>query len=298
MVPESILDWSRIVTELGWHASLPQRIIRELGRTENGQTLPNSIEDFFGKHAEGYSKSWSHAHGDDLAALIRAIRPRRTEVALDVATGTGFTALALSHSVGHVTGLDMTDEMLGQARLLAAKQGVTNVRFELGDAMTIDYPDSSFDLVTARRATHHFANVPRFLREAKRVLRPEGRLGIVDMSPPEGSERFSNKIERLRDKSHIQAFTPRAWKSMVLGVGFRIDSAEVISEPVTFRGWLYPVEPGGREEEAVRSAWSLAPTVVKGLLGAEFDGSTVKGWMKSRIVLVASKPLKLNAARN
>jgi len=248
-----------------------------------------SVENFFGTHAADYSKSRGHAHGEDLAALVSALKPRSTEVALDVATGTGFTALALSKLVGHVTGIDVTDEMLGQARMLAAKEDSANVRFELGDAMAIGYPNSSFDIVTTRRATHHFRDVPRFLREARRVLRPGGRLGIVDMSPPDGSERFSNKIEVLRDGSHIEAFTPRAWRSMVLRAGFCVDFAEVIGEPVTFERWLYPVEPGGEEEAAIHSAWSSASTSVRKLLEARFEGTTVKGWTKSRIVLVASK---------
>ena len=252
-------------------------------------TQTKSVERFFGKYAERYSKSQSHAHGEDLAALIRAVKPARNEVALDVATGTGFTALALSKVAGYVTGIDMTDEMLEQARMLAAKQGTTNVRFELGDAMKINYPNSSFDVVTSRRATHHFGDVLKFLHEARRVLRPGGRLGIVDMSPPEGSEEFSNKIERLRDKSHVQAFTPRAWKSMVLQTGFRVDSAQILVEPVTFERWLYPVELGGREEEAIRSAWSSAAVNVRRVLGAKFVDGTVRGWMKSRIVLSASK---------
>ncbi len=212
-----------------------------------------------------------------------------SEVALDVATGTGFTAIALAKKVGHVTGIDVTDEMLDQATRLARVKGATNVRFELGNALKIGYPQSCFDIVTTRRATHHFKDVPLFLREARRVLRPGGRLGIVDMSPPEGAEAFSNKIEILRDSSHVEAFTPQAWKAMVSRAGFRIVSAEVLGEPVSFEKWLYPVELGGKEEESIRLEWKSAPTRVKRLLKAEVRDGVVSGWTKSRIILVASK---------
>ncbi len=248
-----------------------------------------SVKSFFGTHAEDYSRSQSHATGADLEALIVALKPRKSEVALDVATGTGFTAVALAGVAGHVVGIDVTDEMLAQAGRLAREQGRVNVRFELGDAMRIGYPNSSFDIVTSRRATHHFEDLPKFLREARRVLRPGGRLGVVDMSPPQGAEAFANRIERLRDGSHTRAFAPAAWKSMVSKAGFHIQSSEVLGEPVSFEKWLYPVETGGSEEAAIRRAWGSAPANVRRLMKAHFTRGVVKGWTKSRIILVAAK---------
>ena len=278
------------VHQLRGRGTTPKRIIRYLGLAFlDLDRNRGSVERFFGEHAHDYSKSRSHAQGSDLKALLRALKPRRPEVALDVATGTGFTALALADLVGHVTGIDMTDEMLNQANRLALQRGRTNVRFELGNAMEIGYPDSSFDIVTTRRATHHFEDVPRFLREAKRVLRPGGRLGVVDMSPPVGAEAFSNRIEILRDSSHVRAFTPVAWKSMVSEAGFRVVSSEVLGEAVTFETWLYPVEPGGREEATILKAWSSATPKVRRLLEARSQKGSVVGWTKFRIILVASK---------
>ena len=251
--------------------------------------VQGSVKHFFAEHAQDYFRSKSHAQGADLTALIRALKPKKSEVALDVATGTGFTAVALAGLVGHVIGIDVTDEMLVQAGRLAREQDRANVRFELGDAMKIGYPDSSFDIVTSRRATHHFEDVPRFLREAKRILRPQGRLGVVDMSPPVGAEAFSNRIERLRDNSHVRAFTAASWKSMTSRVGFDIQHCELLGEPVTFEGWLYPVETGGREERAIRRAWASARPKVQRLLGASFEKGAIKEWTKFRIVLVAAK---------
>jgi ubiquinone/menaquinone biosynthesis C-methylase UbiE len=248
-----------------------------------------SVERFFGQHAEDYSKSQSHAQGSDLAALLAALRPNSRDVALDVATGTGFTAISLGRLVKHVTGIDVTPEMLDQARRLALSQGVRNAEFEVGDALRMRYNDSSFDLVTTRRATHHFKDIHRFLEEAKRVLRPAGRLGVVDMSPPEGAEVFSNRIEKLRDNSHVEAFTPKAWGSMVLHAGFHIESTKILDEPVSLEKWLYPVAPGGKEEESIRLAWNTAPADVRQILHAHYHEGSIRGWTKSRIVLVATK---------
>ena len=256
-----------------------------LGMAEKG----GSVEKFFGSHAGGYAKSQSHAHGPDLAALIDGLLPTPTDLALDVATGTGFTAVALAPHVKRVTGIDVTNEMLEEAKKLVGSEKITNVGFRAGDALNMEFSDSAFDIVTVRRATHHFKDVPRFLREAKRVLGTGGRLGVVDMSPLEGTEGFSNKIEILRDGSHVRAFTPAEWKSMVSEAGFKIRSAQVLREHISFQKWLYPVEPGGHEEASIRLAWSGASPEVRRLLKTDIDGDTVNGWTKTRIVLVAVK---------
>ena len=248
-----------------------------------------SVERFFGAHAQGYSKSQSHAHGADLARLLGALGPKAGDVALDVATGTGFTAVALAPLLSRVTGIDVTHEMLEEAKRLAASEGLTNITFELGDALDINADDESFDIVTTRRATHHFADVPGFIREAKRVLKPGGRLGIVDMSPPEGAESFSNRIEKLRDSSHVEAFTPNKWKSMVSEAGLETFSSQVLDEQVSFEKWLSPMRLGGPEESSIRRAWAGADQNTKTLLHAILDGGAVSGWTKSRVVLVASK---------
>ena len=224
-----------------------------------------------------------------MAALLEALEPRSSDIALDVATGTGFTAIALASRVKLVTGIDVTEKMLEQSRQLARSQSVFNATFKLGDAMKMDFSEESFDLVTTRRAAHHFDSVPRFLREAKRVLKAGGRIGIVDMSPPEGAESFTNTIEKLRDGSHVKAFTPAAWASMVMKAGFSKPTIRTLDERLTFEKWLYPVGLGGMEEETIRSAWKTAPKSVRNLLEAEFYGDTIRSWVKSRLVLTASK---------
>lgn len=188
-----------------------------------------------------------------------------------------------------VTGIDITDAMLSQARQLAMTQGARNVTFELGDALDMKYADESFDLVVTRRAAHHFRDVPKFIDEAKRVLRRGGRLGIADMSPPEGTQKFVNRIEQLRDRSHAVAFAPEDWKSIVSNAGFQVLSTVTLEERVPFEKWLYPVPLGGDEERSIRFEWASAPQRVKELLGATFEGDEVRSMIKSRVVLVASK---------
>ena len=96
---------------------------------------------------------------------------------LDVATGAGHTALAFAPHVAKVTATDITEEMLAQAKKLAASRGLGNVKTVPAKAEDLPFPDMSFDLVTCRLAAHHFADVAAFAAEAFRVLIPERPAG-------------------------------------------------------------------------------------------------------------------------
>lgn len=245
--------------------------------------------EFFSKHAKAFTKSESHARGGDLSILMALLKPRGDEVALDVAAGTGFTSMELAKHVKRVVALDITPEMLLEAETLARERGFTNILFEHGDALNIPHPDGAFDLVTTRRAAHHFPNIQKFLYESHRVLKEEGRLGIVDMSPPEGTQEFVNMIERIRDPTHNRALTPTEWEAAVTQAGFEVTHKEILSEEVTLEKWLYPVDPGTPEAEAVRDAWRKASQKICEQLRIKESQANPKSWLKYRVVIVARK---------
>ena len=64
------------------------------------------------------------------------------------------------------------------------KRGLSNITFAEMPAEKLPFPDASFDLVTCRTAPHHFADVPAFVAEVARVLRPGGVFGLVDNISP------------------------------------------------------------------------------------------------------------------
>ena len=248
-----------------------------------------SPEEFFSKHAEAYTKSESHAHGSDLALLVELLDPTPSDVALDVATGTGFTAVELARRVKDVLAIDRTDEMLEQASKFAREQHIENIRFERGDATELPCEDSSFNIVTTRRAAHHFSDIPAFLKEARRVLLLGGMLGVVDMSPVEGTQDFFNKIERLRDPTHARALTQKEWVQSAKDAGFLVMVSQVVPETVTLEKWLYPVKLGGPEEQAVITEWDRASEQIRKALDCVVEEGRVVSWTKSRIILIATK---------
>jgi demethylmenaquinone methyltransferase/2-methoxy-6-polyprenyl-1,4-benzoquinol methylase len=107
--------------------------------------------------------------------------------ALDVCCGTGDLALELASRVlpgGHVVGCDFSEPMLDLAREKAAERGVSGVRFEWADALELPYDAGRFDAVTVGFGVRNLANLDRGLREMARVLRPGGRVVILEITQP------------------------------------------------------------------------------------------------------------------
>jgi demethylmenaquinone methyltransferase/2-methoxy-6-polyprenyl-1,4-benzoquinol methylase len=107
---------------------------------------------------------------------------------LDVATGTGDLALELARRVapgGEIVGSDFSEGMLARARLKAAKAAPeVEMRFEWGDALELSYADDSFDAATVGFGVRNFSDLGRGLAEMARVVRPGGRVVVLEFTTP------------------------------------------------------------------------------------------------------------------
>ena len=169
----------------------------------------------FNPLASNYASSHVHRFGASLPVMLEFAAPQSSDVMLDIATGTGNTALTFAPFVAQVTGVDLAVKMLEAARNRALEERVVNATFLVGSAEDFPFADASFDLVTSRHAPHHFGNVPKFLLEVSRVLKPGGRFVMADQVTLEAANSdWVDEYQRTRDPSHFTQRTAQQWQEL------------------------------------------------------------------------------------
>ena len=162
------------------------------------------------------------------------------DAALDACCGTGDLALELASRVtpgGSVVGCDFSEPMLDLAREKAEARGAEGVRFEWADALELPYDGERFDAVTVGFGVRNLADLDRGLREMARVLKPGGRLVILEITQPTRpplSTFFSLWFDRivpllgsLSDEPEAYSYLPESVRSFPspLGLAEKMDRA-------------------------------------------------------------------------
>ncbi len=216
-----------------------QGLISKIGANLSNRNLKGLSKERYGRLAERYVHSDTHARGEDLDRLYSIGDPQRRWQALDIATGGGHTALRFAPSVAHITITDIAPAMLKAAAVYLREQGVTNADYRIVDAEDLQFPSDSFDLITCRLAIHHFPHPTRFFQEAARVLRPGGYLLTQDHCAPEDpiASAYLDAFETLRDPSHHRTLRKSDWKQQYRDAAFQIVGDEMLMKRHNLSEW-------------------------------------------------------------
>ncbi len=145
---------------------------------------------YFQKNAPDWSRV-SALHVDDQkldAALLKLLSETRIGDLLDLGTGTGHTLELLGGKAESAIGIDRSIDMLKVARANIWRAGIKNCQVRLADMMRLPYAVASFDTITLRMVLHFAEHPGAVLAEAARVLRPGGRLVVIDFAPHERTD--------------------------------------------------------------------------------------------------------------
>jgi ubiquinone/menaquinone biosynthesis C-methylase UbiE len=147
----------------------------------------NAAQSYFRAHAAEWDRI-RRLHAADAAVeaeITAALADRPFRSLLDLGTGTGRMLELLGPGLERGLGIDLSLDMLALARARLDRAGLRHCSVRQGDIYDLALPRDSFDVVIVHQVLHYLDDGGRALREAARVLRPQGRLLVVDFAPHE-----------------------------------------------------------------------------------------------------------------
>lgn len=232
---------------------------------QNAQ-VKEMIRQRWNRRADTFDRSPGHGihsrrEKDAWVSLFKQVLGEERLEILDVGTGTGVIALLLAELGHRVTGVDIAEQMVHQAREKAEKQKLA-VDFRVSDAEALPFENSSYDVVINRHVVWSLPDPAKAMAEWKRVLRPGGKLIIIDgnwgrtMPLRKKVWRFCARLLILlterrnpwagREHREMEKYLPMRQKKrpeadieMLSGLGFRVDVMKIdIPRWETFLGYL------------------------------------------------------------
>jgi ubiquinone/menaquinone biosynthesis C-methylase UbiE len=235
------------------------------------------VRDAFTRQAATFEdRRLNQAFTSGLPRLLRMIGPRRDDICLDVAAGTGLIARGLAAHASRVIALDATPAMLREGRQQADREGLRNVAFLLGDAARLPCRADTFSVVVTRFSLHHFADPSGPLGEMVRACRRGGRMIVQDLAASTDLRlaRRQDRLERLRDPSHVRMAPQGTLRGWLEEAGMHVTMVDTVIVERPVARWLRQAltETAAAAEVTDRFERELAGGEPTGLRPSRRDG--------------------------
>jgi SAM-dependent methyltransferase len=229
----------------------------------------------FGSRAAAYLTSAVHARGEDLDAVAALVRARPDARVLDLGCGGGHVTFAAAPHVREVVAYDLSPEMLDVVARAAHDRGLGNVTTRQGVVESLPFADASFDVVLSRYSAHHWSDVDAALREAARVLKPDGVVGIADSISPGTPllDSWLQAIELLRDPSHVRSYSGAEWEAALARAGLAVRAVSRHRVRLVFDVWIERMRTPKVQADAIRAMQGRMSEHVARYFATEQDGS-------------------------
>ena len=178
-----------------------------------------AVVEQFSLQAPGFARLPAHEEATGLLLELAGVAAGMW--VLDVACGPGMVACAAARRARQVSGIDLTPAMIEQARALQARLGLANVDWHIGEAAKLPFAPESFDAVLTRYSFHHLPDPGVVLAEMLRVARPGARVAVADMVLPAPQAAAYDRMERLRDPSHLRTLSRQELGRLAVAAGLR-----------------------------------------------------------------------------
>jgi ubiquinone/menaquinone biosynthesis C-methylase UbiE len=236
-------------------------------------------QDFVAEHyrsrAKDYVDSVNHSTGDDLDQIEAVLQGCSSARVLDLGCGGGHVSYRAAPHVAHVVAYDLTASMLEIVTQTAAERGLSNITVKQGAAEQLPFKDAEFDVVLCRFTVHHWRNMDAGLREARRVLAPNGRAVFIDVIAPADPilDTHLQAVELLRDPSHVRDYTLAEWIAALSRSGLDVAGITTRKLPLQFPVWIARTRASGEHASVIRSLQNGSPEVVRSHFAIAADGS-------------------------
>ncbi|KHK55741.1 SAM-dependent methlyltransferase [Ralstonia sp. A12] len=218
------------------------------------------VDQQFGQVAQAYLTSAVHAQGADLEALAALAQSMPHAKVLDLGCGGGHVSFAMAPHVAALVAADLSEDMLAVVAAEAAKHGIKQLHTQAARAEHLPFDDGAFDIVATRFSAHHWYDVRAGLAEARRVLKPGGKLVIVDIIAPETPllDTLLQTAEVLRDASHVRDYRVSEWQAMLTEAGFQPGTPRTWKLTMSFDSWIARIRTPQVRADAIRDLFDRA----------------------------------------